>query len=79
MADAVHELRDLDFQVTMVTRTVHANSANLAGGGGALEAKIIFDPGLNLRTWEAFSTEYRSLPTACQERVLLEGWTALGA
>ena len=28
----------------MVTRAVHANSANLAGG--ALEAKIIFDPGL---------------------------------
>ena len=26
----------------MVTRAVHANSANLAGG--ALEAKIIFDP-----------------------------------
>ena len=46
MADAVHELRDLDFQVTMVTRTVHANSANLAGG--ELEAKIIFDLGLNL-------------------------------
>ena len=28
----------------MVTRAVHANSANLAGGGGALEAKIIFNP-----------------------------------
>ena len=41
MADAVHELRDLD----SVTRAVHANSANLAGG--TLEAKIIFDPGLN--------------------------------
>ena len=31
--------------VTIVTRAVHANSANVAGG--ALEAKIIFDPGLN--------------------------------
>ena len=29
----------------MVTRAVPANSANLAGG--ALEAKIIFDPSLN--------------------------------
>ena len=45
MADAVHELRDLDSKVTMFTRAVHANSANLAWG--ALEAKIIFDPGLN--------------------------------
>ena len=47
MADAVHELRDLDSKVTMVTRAVHAKLREPCWGGGALEAKIIFDPGLN--------------------------------
>ena len=43
----------------MVTRAVHANSANLAG---ALEANIIFDPGLNLS-----SNAHRSLNAGHRE------------